>query len=483
MISTRTIYYVAAAALTLAACSKKKEEAPGGGSAAGSAAGTGTGGGSGSATEAALPALAPVDEAGARKVVDAWLAAQNGGDFAGYQALYADKMEGIKRVGARTWRFDRPGWLADRQKMFARPMTVAARDVKVGGSAAAPTIELVQSFKQGRFADEGPKRLVLTKGAGGLQIAREEMVRSVVGGPVALGADPIALVVEVDGHHHVVISGDASDAWGTGPISGPFQGTHKYALRAASKAPVAADWAGRALAVYTADGRQCAAAVGTLRLLGGGTPHFGEVQEWDGDPSISPDGRVWSQPERARAVYAMGELYLIGELAITGDCVPAYATAATAQAVAGTIAPDDAARTAAAVAAFRRLPAYVELQKSFADDFEGKGPWAPSPTVRAYQVGARRYLVVTASEGSGCGDFEGRLAAVFADDAGALTLVSNPADGFVRVDALVDGDGDGQVELIGAVADFSAVTSHFTPVAGGFAPTTTVTFPFNDCGC
>ena len=47
-------------------------------------------------------------------VIDAWLAAQNGGDFAAYQALYADKMEGVKRVGPRTWRFDRKGWLADR---------------------------------------------------------------------------------------------------------------------------------------------------------------------------------------------------------------------------------------------------------------------------------------------------------------------------------------------------------------------------------
>ena len=308
-------------------------------------------------------------------------------------------------------------------------------------------------------------------------------MRSTVGGPVALGADPIALVIEVDGRAHVMISADASDAWASGAIRGPFDGAHKYALRAAAKAPVAAEWAGRALAVYTTDGRRCAATVGPLHLLGGGSPHFGEVQVWDGDQAMSPDGRVWSQAERARAVYGMGPLYLIGELAITGDCKPAYATAAAAQPVVGTVDNPDPARTTAAIAAFRSVPAYAEIQKSFEQDFEGKGPWAPSPTVTSYQVGAKRYVVVSAREGNGCGDFEGLLTAVFAESAGAYTLLSNPTDGFVRVDALVDGDGDGQVELIGAAADFSTVTSHLTPTAGGFAATATLTFPFNDCGC
>ena len=105
------------------------------------------------------------------KLLAAWLAAQNAGDFAAYQGLYAEKMEGVKRVGPRTWRFDRKGWLADRERMFKRPMTVAARDVQISGSAQTPTIELVQTFKQGTFSDEGPKRMVLTRGAAGLTLS------------------------------------------------------------------------------------------------------------------------------------------------------------------------------------------------------------------------------------------------------------------------------------------------------------------------
>ena len=487
---TRSIIYVAIVALALAGCAKKKDSAAGSGtgsgtgSGSGSGTGTGTGSGSGSAgAEEAMPAAVPVDAAAVQQLVDAWLAAQNGGDFAAYQALYADKMEGVKRVGPRTTRFDRAGWVADRERMFKHPMTVAAKDVAIGGSAAAPTVEFVQTFAQGRFSDEGPKRMVLTKTAAGLRITREEMLQSTVGAPAPTGADPVALVVEVDKKFQVVIATDADDAWASGRITGPFEGFHRYAMRDAAKAPAAATWAGKALTVYAADGTACPATVGAIRLLGGGTPHFGEVQLWDGDPAMSDDGRKWTKGERARAIYAMGGLYLVGELAITGACKPLFAMDATAKPVVYAVDAADAARDAAAVAAFRKLPAYKTLQQSFTADYQGQGEWAPTPTVTAYVAGDQRYVVVTANEGSGCGDFLGQLAAVFAWEGGQARLASNPDAGFLRIDALVDSDGDGKPELIGAEADFSTVIGHLTPSGAGFATRSSVTFPFNDCGC
>lgn len=434
--------------------------------------------------DAPLPAEAPVDAAAVQQLVDAWLAAQNADDFAAYEKLYAPKMEGIKRSGPRTRRFDRAGWIADRKKMFdGKPMTVALRDLRIGGSAAAPTASFVQSFKQGNFADEGPKQLVLTRGPDGLRIAREELLASVIGGATPVTAGPIALVVEVDGKQHVVITGDADPAWGTGPIHGPFAGAHKYATRAASKAPAAAAWAGKAMIVYNPDdGASCPATVGALRLLGGGTPHFGEVQVWDGDPAMSPDGRVWSRAERARAVYGMGSLYLVGELAITGACKPAYATDAAARVVAYAREPLDDTRRAAALRAFRALPAYAELQRVWKDEFAGKGEWT-DPDPIGHVAGDRRYIVVSAHEGAGCGDFEGALTAVFAVEGAALRLVSDPEGGALEIDALVDSDGDGKVELIGRPGDWSVVSAHLTPTGAGFTPSVTLAFPFRDCGC
>lgn len=428
-----------------------------------------------------LPAEAAIDTAAVQRLVDAWLAAQNAADFAAYERLYAPRMEGVKRSGPRTRRFDRAGWIADRKKMFAgKPMTVAIRDLVIGGSAAAPTVSFVQSFRQGNFADEGPKQFVLTRGPDGPRIAREELLASTIAGAAPATAGALALVVEVDGARHVVISTDADAAWGAGPLRGPFEGQHRYVTRAASKAPAAAAWAGKAMTVYTADGARCPATVGALKLLGGGTPHFGEVQVWDGDPAMSPDGRVWSRAERARAVYGMGALYLVGELAITGDCTPVYATDAAATVVPYAPDPVDDVRSAAATRAFRALPAYAEIQRSWKDEFSGAGEWA-TPTVTGYVAGDRRYLVVTAREGVGCGGFEGALAAVFAADGPDPRLVT--AAGALEIDALVDSDGDGAIELVGRPGDWSVVTSHLTPTATGVVPITSLAFPFRDCGC
>src|SRR5204863_8493141 len=145
---------------------------------------------------------------------------------AAYEKLYAPKIEGIKRVGARTWRFDRAGWLKDRERMFKHPMTVAAGDVVVRGSGIAATVDLVQTFTQGKFKDEGPKHLVLIKGPSGFQIAREEMLRSDVGGAAAAGKASAYVVMEIDKKPYVVITADANADWGDGVLTGPIEDVH-----------------------------------------------------------------------------------------------------------------------------------------------------------------------------------------------------------------------------------------------------------------
>lgn len=434
--------------------------------------------------EAPLPAEVPVDAAAAQQLVDAWLAAQNADDFAAYEKLYAARMEGVKRAGPRTRRFDRAGWLADRKKMFdGKPMQVAVRDLTIAGSAAAPTLRFVQSFQQGKFADEGPKQIVLTRGPGGaLQITREEMLASSLG-RVATTQGPVALILALEGKHHVVIATDADPAWGRGPLRGPLGDAPMLATRSAADAPQAAAWTGKTIAVYSDKGERCDATVGALRLVGGGTPHFGEVQVWNGDPAMSPDGRVWSRAERARAVFGMGALYLVGELAIAGACAPAYATDAAAKVTPFAAAPLPGARATAALAAFRALPAYAEIQRTWKDEFAGKDEWVAAPQMTEFVAGERRYVVASAHEGTGCGAFEGALTAVFADEAGTLTLISDPAEGALRVDAMVDGDGDGKPEIVGGTGDWSVSSAYLTPSAGGFSTTLSLTFPFRDCGC
>jgi hypothetical protein len=53
----------------------------------------------------------------------------------------------------------------------------------------------------------------------------------------------------------------------------------------------------------------------------------------------------------------------------------------------------------------------------------------------------------------------------------------------MRVDAIIDSDGDGKLELVGAMSDYRMIAGHFVPSATGFTPAIEVTFPNNDCGC
>jgi hypothetical protein len=306
-----------------------------------------------------------------------------------------------------------------------------------------------------------------------------------VGGAAANAQATAYVVMTIGDKPHVVITADADAAWGTGRPSGPFEEYHQLATQPATAAPMAAAWAARALKVYDVEGKACDATVGALKLVAGGTPHFGEVQIWDGDPDMSDDGRRWSQAERARAVWGMSDPYLVGALAVSGDCAAVIAVDPAARTVAYGRTPADPsdASAAAALAAFRKLPDHASLQADWAASYEGKGPWESSATVTTFKGAGRTFHVVSANEGSGCGDFLGELVAIFEDKGGKPTLLSDPAQGFMRVDAIIDTDGDGKLELVGAMSDYRMIVGHFVPDPSGFAAATEVSFPNNDCGC
>ncbi len=474
---------VCSAALIVGACKGKDKDAGGGGSATASGSAAATGGGSGTASAGGPRAVIAVDEDAVRKLVDAWLAAQNSGDFAAYQALYAPKLEGVKRVGARTWRYDRAGWLADRQRMFKHPMTVTARDLVIKGSNIAATVELVQTFSQGKFKDEGPKHLVLVKGPSGFQIAREEMLRSDVGGSAAAGNASAYAVMQIDDASYVVVTGDAKPAWGDGILTGPFDDDHQLALMKAPTAPSASAWLGRALTLYDDAGRACTAKVTGLSMVSGGTPHFGEVQVWTGDPAMSDDGRVWTPAERADAVWAMGTPYLVAAVESSGDCqkpvVAVDATSTPAIYAKTTLAQAD---HDAAVAAFRKLPGYKAIQKDWKENWDGQDDWVATPTVAAYSGGGRTFVVVEGKEGDGCGDFSGALSVIFEQAGGKLVPLPGP-DGVMSVKLVLDSDGDGAVEIAGTIDDFRMVAGLYEASAKGMDPVIEVSFPNNDCGC
>src|SRR5262245_48215478 len=101
----------------------------------------------------AAPARADEATDRAKAVVDTWLAAQNGGKFDDYKALYARGFRGVRRSGAATKRLDLKGWLKDRKRMFGHPMTVAIDKLAfepIGGGRRV-RVRFVQTFTQGKY--------------------------------------------------------------------------------------------------------------------------------------------------------------------------------------------------------------------------------------------------------------------------------------------------------------------------------------------
>ncbi len=172
-----------------------------------------------------------------------WLSAQNQGDFAAYQKLYGDTFIGVRRSGAKVRRFDRAGWMADRGRMFAKPMVVAADGLSAMSHGAQTHLFFTQSFEQGSYKDTGRKWMALERTGDGLRIVREEMLDSTLiakqsqelasakadpaGGGAALAPGEVQLgwtgkrdklyLAPVDGERLFI--GRASGSIGTGPVT------------------------------------------------------------------------------------------------------------------------------------------------------------------------------------------------------------------------------------------------------------------------
>jgi hypothetical protein len=232
-------------------------------------------------------------EAEVEALIDRWLAAQNGGDFAAYEALYADKMSGIKRAGSRTYRMDRRSWMADRKRMFAQPQKVSAESVKVSPLPAGASVSFVQTYGSAGFQDRGEKHLLLVAGKGGLRIVSEEMLASSVGadrnGTPEKG---FYFVVHAD-RPYVVLEQRVDPSWSVDKpqrmhvkVVAPNHPRElpTYVTRLDVSAALPADrkaLVGRRLQVVTAQGASCETSVGELTTLAALVPSELE-QQWLG---------------------------------------------------------------------------------------------------------------------------------------------------------------------------------------------------------
>ncbi len=423
-------------------------------------------------TKAPVPAIA---EAGLRALLDAWLAAQNGGDFEAYSALYADRFFGTKRSGDRTRSFERKAWLRDRKRMFGKAMNVTAADVVFNRTAGSAVLTFQQTWASGTYKDVGPKQLVVVPVGTELRIAREEMLSSVVekgGHPIKpLARQHFAFVIHQNNAPYVVLHLKPKNGWSEGKLELLSSGASASVRQPAIVSALPEDlrgWAGAEVDVHGSAGRVCGGKVNSLYLLSRVEPHFGTVQYWDGhagDPPAPQDkiaSEAWDLGRGGRLL--VGHVEVSG----TGDCAAGFWARAAGQPepLIARSTSADPLLVRAALQRFRKLRGHAAVQKAYMEEvptprkqwWDGFQDAAPEVTVFQDAAGAPGWIAIGARAGDGCGEFMGEYWALWrvrpARDPKkppALALLTDEADPgrYFQPRLAVDLDRDGKMEFIG----------------------------------
>jgi hypothetical protein len=179
-------------------------------------------------------------------------------------------------------------------------------------------------------------------------------------------------------------------------------------------------WLGREVTAYTASGQVCTGRVARFEVRVQAVPHFGMRQGWNG-----AEGAAKASTEQiAKTIQGMAqseEHFLVGVL----DRACSGTWASRTPHAFSPATPVKGALREAAVAAFKALPGYAELQKRFVKESgDAKQAWETvngELSVVEVRAKARPALVlVTARGGVGCSGFNGSLSA-FWEVGGAST--------------------------------------------------------------
>lgn len=444
------------------------------------------------APAAAATAVQAVEITEARALVDAWLEAQNKGDFDAYQRLYAQRMTGVRRSGEVAKSFARAGWMADRRRMFAKQMQVTASDVQISPGPTA-AVSLTQQFASGNFSDVGPKRLVLVREGGAVRIAREEMLASqVLDG--AQPAEPVPaeqLAIALRGGDQLWLAvAPAGAAQGDGALRLWSREGPATASRPGSWPEALQGWRDRDVVLYGPAGEVCRAQVEAAELVAQVVPHFGRVQSWKGEDGTPPA----SDKDIAQEIFDQaGAARVLGaKLKPTrGDCRGAVWGRASNLAPAVIYDRADMPASAlrvAAEAALRGLEKYKKFQREFVEQ-------VPAPRAAFWDLhggakadvtvlvgGGRQVALVHAQAGEVCGGFGAELLTAW--DVKALPggevklrLISDERGADLQLPVTAaDVDGDGEPELI-------APRQIWRRAGATWRPATTWALPYFDCPC
>ncbi len=334
------------------------------------------------ATTTALGAIAlpdAIDKDRVQQLVTRWLAAQNDSDMEAYRALYATRMVGIKRAGARVSNYDARGWFKDREAMQGRGVSVTIEEVEIIPAQASAVVRFRQTWESGKFKDVGVKQLVVVaQDDGELRIAREEMLSSSLLAQGEVGAPPRDAFVHVR-HLNGLLAidlGEAGPGWGMddditlivpeGQVTSRVDGMALPAELAALNT--------KPFKLYSAEREVCQTRVTGFKLLSDVVPHFGELEHWR-------EERL-SEAQIAHRIYELsqGHQRLIGVLQADDRCINALfgRDAALPEPHLYAVSAPDEALTRRLLAAFAKTDGYKAAQREHAEG-GGEGVWFNAP--------------------------------------------------------------------------------------------------------
>lgn len=424
-----------------------------------------------------------VDEGAARALLAGWLDAQNSGNAKAYNTLYAGRFFGVKRVGAKTWRFDRKGWVRDRRRMFERKMRVEASEVRVSSDGRSAVVRFVQTWASGTFKDVGPKQLVLVREGGAVRIAREEMLASErVGEAQAkpLRIERFAFVL----NGWMLLHAEPDERWATGApklvAEGPYVATKAVA---AALPDTWRAWVGREVTGYDAKGGACDTKITELVVVTGFHPHFGTEGYWTGHPNFNDDEKPVPDDQIADEVFAGGgPAWLAAKLA-DDACAGSLWAHPKRPTPATHAVPQGESLKSEALRRFRTLKGYRSVAKLFRSEVGAKIPWEvyedTRPRLSSFSWGGRKYVAISAASGPGCGGFSGEFWAIYGTTPdGKLQLLTDPDEPgeLFHPSGITDIDGDGR-------PDFVSPGRVVRQVGATWRPVESAELPSFDCPC
>lgn len=359
-----------------------------------------------------------------------------------YAALYHPAFGGTRRIGHKTYRFDRAGWLSDRQKFFGKGTAVVMKDVRIVTGERTALATFTQESPAASGLDVGVKRIEILVSNNELLITSEMLV-STSSDPERTEDRPvpeeISLLLPLYGKFGAVLRAGPFDTSSRATPIGPPGDRLDHFF--AKEAPAAVTepwkgWVGRTMNLYDEGKFACTGRVAGFSAVGG---VLGTDEVVPGTPADRKGEVAWNWlPSSAKHLVAIVEPE-------NGQCKAQWARAADLPPPVVfdqrnlsrdelTLAKRSLAKTAAARWSQIRYQAWLRYERGVASSSSAPADWmnvAPQNLAASAFTDPSThdtYVTIELRAGKGCGSPAGYALGFFKVSAAGWSAVTGDGD-------------------------------------------------------